>query len=773
MRKQIIAGGMIVLAGVAAQAHPLTPAQALGRVDGMVMSRSEADSAPAMTVKAGDTTTLYVFTRPEGGWMILAADDVAAPLLAYSDSGSINAEVLPDNLRGWLDSYSREIAAASMAGAGAFQAADGSATREPVEPMLATTWNQNAPYNKFCPAGTYTGCVATAMAQVMNYFRAPERAGENATFKYTFSGNTYEADFANYEFEWANMLDSYAVKYEAAQADAVAKLMQACAYSVRMRFDTTASAAYSEQAGGALATYFGYDQGLHNEFRSLHSSSEWESMIYDNLRSVGPMIYWGGVHCFVCDGYSHDGFFHFNWGWGGSADGYFLLTALAPGAGGIGSGNGDYTPNQGALLGARPATASPSKRVYTFRIDELSDANVSSALGLTIYGSFINSSPYTVSGEFVYRVFDADGAKQIATCPVTLPACKNWGIDPQTGNTVTASQMMGKLTGVADGTYRVYPGVRVDGEEYPFQCPPTIGGYVIVTIANGIPVKAEIPEMGQLIVEGLRTYGDFFAKSYYKFSGTSRFTGEGDTNVMVSPVLLTADGTVCATGTTQVSLNFSDSGSDFEFILPWFYETGQALTPGDYTFGLAQIENGRYKVLGSCPVTVKAFERGAIATPVELEVADTDAVNPDDANFTATIKGTAGAYYQSLIFTVRYGGNTVVQKEVPGYVTAGQTAEVLANMQIPSPKWGETYTVDVSRNNGGRYELISDYVSFILTDENGGGEGGDDAIDAIRVDGNRTVDYFNLQGQRVDVACLRPGLYIRRCGNLTEKIIIR
>lgn len=758
------------MSGLVAPARSLSPSEALGRATGQPVSRSSV-AAPVMTVGTADAPALYVFNRSEGGWIIVSADDVAAPVIGYSDSGSFDPENLPENLRGWLDLCSSEIRQASDAGVAPYMAPAVSRADEkaPIEPLVKTKWNQNSPYNKYCPNGnTYTGCVATAMAQVMKYYNWPEKAGDNANFSYSWGGQTYTADFRNYQFDWTNMLDTYVGgQYSTAQADAVAKLMQACGYSVCMQYGTTASAAYCEQVASALVSYFNYDNGLSNEFRNLHSSAEWENMIYDNLKNVGPMVYWGGAHCFVCDGYRSDGYFHFNWGWSGGSDGYFLLTALAPGAGGIGAGTGDYTTNQGALLGVKPSTGTDSPRKYTFRIEELTDAYQGS-IGFNLTGKFVNNSPYQVpEGKFVFQIYSEDGSKKITTCQVFNPgSCSIWGVNITTGNTVYITSMQASLSNVPDGNYRLYPAVLIDGVEYSFQCPPTIAGYVNITCQGGKAVEAVIPSTGELVVEDLNTYGDYFVSSYVKFSGVAKFTGEGDTNASINAVLLRADGTVRAYSSAPITMDFSSDGTPFEYIIPWFYDKAMTVEAGDYRFGIAKSENGLWKILGTCPVKVNArVPQPTFKTPVGLAVENATAVDPENIVITASIEGTAGVVYRDVIFTIFKGLNSVKQEYVPMYVSAGQTAEVVFKTSLPGAVPGDRYTVYVSRDNSGKMEYISGAVSFTIGDTSG--------LADIEADSDAPAEYFNLQGLRVDSVNLTPGIYIRRQGDKVTKVLVK
>ncbi|MDE7126167.1 MAG: C10 family peptidase, partial [Muribaculaceae bacterium] len=198
-------------------------------------------------------------------------------------------------------------------------------------------------------------CIATATAQAMKYFEYPAK-GKGAV-SVTVNGSSQTMNLSTVTFNWSNMLDSYAgLSYTTTQATAIATLMKAVGFAVNMNYGTSASGAYSSDIPTALINNFSYDAATAYYDRSYYSISEWEQMIYDNLKNCGPVIYGGasyeGGHSFICDGYV-DGYFHINWGWGGMSDGYFLLTALDPSSQGIGGTNSAFIFQQDAILGMR------------------------------------------------------------------------------------------------------------------------------------------------------------------------------------------------------------------------------------------------------------------------------------------------------------------------------------------------------------------------------------------------------------------------------------
>ncbi len=299
--------------------------------------------------------TYYIFNNEEGGnWVIVAADDrVANPVLGYGNGGAFDMEELPCNMRSWLDSYSEQIehmqqhpeiqpARAEMMKLSSLAA---------ITPMLTTTWGQGSPFNGQCPKvgynKTYTGCVATAMAQVMCYYRYP--ANECLSIPaYTTKGGISVTALPAATFDWDNMLTYYGYDYNTAQANAVAQLMRYCGQSVVMNYGTSVSTATVQAVPFALNYFFGYSKSATVFMRDSSNDADWDQMMYDELAMGRPIIYSGydsnsGSHAFILDGY-RDGMFHINWGWNGDYDSYWQLSALTP-------RGYNYSTRQYAVLG--------------------------------------------------------------------------------------------------------------------------------------------------------------------------------------------------------------------------------------------------------------------------------------------------------------------------------------------------------------------------------------------------------------------------------------
>lgn len=307
----------------------------------------------AYTAVTEGTPDFYVFNRGEGvpGFVIINADASSeASILGYVDTASFDYASAPDALRWWLEQY-RHNGVAKVP-------AQVTASRQSVSPLISTKWDQQAPFNDLVPSlpgyTFVTGCTATAMAQIMNYYRYPERGvgSKNYTVNYIGKGTVnYSANFGETTYDWGNMLDDYSHGYTAQQGNAVATLMYHAGVAEKTIYNNAASSADDRHSGMALIEHFDYDPSMLRAERRYVSDTDWEEIVYTELAAGRPLIYSGQTkqdlnnsegHSFICDGYNaSDNTFHMNWGWSGNWDGYFRLTgsdALRPDGTGTGGG---------------------------------------------------------------------------------------------------------------------------------------------------------------------------------------------------------------------------------------------------------------------------------------------------------------------------------------------------------------------------------------------------------------------------------------------------
>ena len=319
---------------------------------------------------------LYVFNvENNNGFVIVSNDDNAIPILGFSDSGSFDPNHIPNNMLAWLQGYADQINwlknHPNTKGASSKAQRRSPIEKTTIAPLITSTWNQDAPYNNLCPIysgnnRSATGCVATAMAQVMNYHKWPSATTQIIP---GYSTESYHLNLtyinAASAIDWDNIIDSYSGNYTTAQATAVATLMKYCGYSVLMDYGPE-SGSDTPYVADALKNYFDYKETTKFVSRTAYSTANWTDLIYYELANNRPVVYGGmssgGGHEFVCDGYKYEqgDLFHINWGWGGQSDGYFVLSALDPDEQGIGgsSSTDGFNWGQDAVIGVQPSTGS-------------------------------------------------------------------------------------------------------------------------------------------------------------------------------------------------------------------------------------------------------------------------------------------------------------------------------------------------------------------------------------------------------------------------------
>lgn len=413
---------------------------------------ASAKAAPRMSVSSAvspSATCYYVFANGEDkGFTIVSGDDRMPEVVGYSAQGTYDPDHLPANYVGFMKAYQETVEAllkgdAQVSG-GLAEARQWRAERAgsaAVAPLLGgIKWNQSAPYNKMCPIynGTnraVTGCVATAMAQVMMYYKYPKE------LKATIEGYTTKSYKMNVPkinsgatYDWDNMLPNYSKSdYSSAQANAVAKLMYHCGAAVKMDYGPSSGANVTPDI---LATYFGYDADLMQDLtRTVFTLQQWMTLIDNELKAKRPILYCGqssdGGHEFVCDGSDGKGLYHINWGWGGYQDGYFDLTILQPTKGGAGSGSAidGYNRDCSMIIGIAPDNGVEDKPLASYpqimslnygndcgiNWTKTTRANVSENFQAKATTCFVNQSTSDFSGYFGYGIKKKDGTIQLVS----------------------------------------------------------------------------------------------------------------------------------------------------------------------------------------------------------------------------------------------------------------------------------------------------------------------------------------------------------------------
>ena len=291
--------------------------------------------------------SIYVFNYSDGGFVLVSADRRAAPVLAYSFESEFDIDNIAPATQLWIDKYleqydlivENDVVADERMVQMWDEIRDGSLldtkSVKGVDKLIETRWNQNSPYNYFCPAHpqgpggrVYAGCVATAMAQVMKYWNYPETGRGTAEY---FWGDYISVDFSNVEYRW----DEMSVMINSTSRDAIAELIYHCGVSVGMNYGYDGSGSSITNSFFALKQNFRYRAGVTEEDKYSYENDEWKFLLKEDLDKGHPILYrgtddGGNGHAFVCDGYQDTSYFHFNWGWGGAADGFYYLDPINP-----------------------------------------------------------------------------------------------------------------------------------------------------------------------------------------------------------------------------------------------------------------------------------------------------------------------------------------------------------------------------------------------------------------------------------------------------------
>jgi len=378
---------------------------------------------------------MYVFnTSDNSGFVIVSADDAALPILGYSCSnGFMGSLDMGDNVRGWLEHYSEEIGVLKATGASADAATakkwqdllNGVAPKKgngakAVAPFITTQWDQGDPYNRLCPYDNgynrkaVTGCVATSVSQVMKYWNWPIKGTGSKSYNcQNVSGQISERFDTIYQ--WDLMPEGGNItpvrNWTLEQKKAVALLLYHVGVSVNMSYGYASSGALPTNIAPALSRNFFYANDMQSPYKEQYSDAVWKNMIITDIDARRPVVYGGAKntagedgHSFVCDGYDTDTNFHFNFGWSGDKDGYFVLSSINPGSGGIGSTSYDFTYNQHAVFGIKPG-------LQTTRSFTISESTVvgSRATGsctfrnacLSAFVGYLGIAAYSTNGEFL------------------------------------------------------------------------------------------------------------------------------------------------------------------------------------------------------------------------------------------------------------------------------------------------------------------------------------------------------------------------------------
>jgi hypothetical protein len=556
----------------------------------------------------------YVFNSVSSrGFVIVAGDDKVIPVLGYSDQKSFDHDNIPAHVAAWLDGYKNQVKYAidnDLSSTDEIRAEwqTLSTNSSPgimksgssVSPLLQTTWDQSPYYNALCPYDnqynerTVTGCVATAMAQVLKFWNYPATGSGFHSYNSNNYG-TLSADFGSTTYQWGSMPNSVS-----GPNDAVATLMYQCGISVDMNYGVGSqggSGAYviSSQSPVthcseyALKTYFGYPSTLQGLDRSAYSESQWVSLLKTELDASRPVIYagfgTGGGHCFVCDGYDQNDYFHFNWGWSGYYDGYFSINALDPGGTGTGGGTGGFNSGHQAIIGVQaPGGGGQTTSLQLYNSLQPSATTIYYGQAFDIWTDIINSGTNAFSGDYCAAIFDNNAAfvdfVQILTTSDPLPP----GYHYTNGLTFSTTGLFSMLP----GTYYIAIYYKPTGGNW-YQVsdnggytnlvqmtvinPNDIELYDAMTVSPGTTLSQDEPVSVHLDVinKGATSFSGILDVSLYNFDGSFAYTIESKTINDLLPNYHFINGLTFSNsslgaepGTYLLAIQYQPSGGDWE-----------------------------------------------------------------------------------------------------------------------------------------------------------------------------------------------------------------
>ena len=395
------------------------------------------------------------------GFVVVSNDDSVTDIVGYSKE---SFSVIPPAMEWFINTVDNNMQEMTKSGVLYAPIPPSTEFPESVEPLLKSTWDQGKPYNILCPGGNGsstrlypTGCVATALSQIMYYHKYPEVGiGEH---QYSFKpesgvGRIISANFGETHYDWANMLDDYSKGYTDEQANAVATLMLHCGVAVEMGYTASGSGAYGQEACLGIKKFFGYNKNARLYTRDYYTAELWMEMIFKELNLKRPIYYngvseGGGGHAFIIDGYDKDGFVHVNWGWGGNSNGFFDIALLNP-------PGSSYSKAQGMILGmCKPDVDIP----YESQV-------VATELGFIFSGT--NTKRVTISGV----IHNAGAEKFVGTIACVLENSENTIVlkkqEDLTLQAITGgmwyntnfSLLSNNLSSIPDGTYRLFVGSK-------------------------------------------------------------------------------------------------------------------------------------------------------------------------------------------------------------------------------------------------------------------------------------------------------------------------
>lgn len=422
------------------------------------------------TVRVELSNEMLTVVNSDHGFAIVANDDAFNAVIGYSDKPFVLDE---NNSLAWFINAAGESMKARMAESNVHYAPtlpDAGKYKTSIEPLVSTTWNQDKPYNNLCPkdsrGNSYpSGCVATALSQIMKYHNYPEHGYGQKQYSFKPAdgvGELLSANFGETTYLWNKMLDNYvAGKYSDDEGNAVATLMLHAGVAVEMQYTPTGSGAYSSEAKNGLIKNFGYNKNIGIVYRDYYSQEEWMNIVFTELNAARPIYYAGadasrGGHAFVIDGYDENGLVHVNWGWGATGgNGYYDISLLNP------SGY-SFSVGQDMLVGIDLPDADIQYESHLVSDYELEAAKVAHLLNVSVGQAIWNLNGDAWTGELGI-VMQGNGKTYVLAQKTVKTTADRYNVLANIDGTLGGLLQMPK--DIADGEYRLFVGAMDENDK--------------------------------------------------------------------------------------------------------------------------------------------------------------------------------------------------------------------------------------------------------------------------------------------------------------------
>lgn len=701
--------------------------------------RASASQSALRLAYTAENERFYVFDHGlNGGFVVVAGDDRLPQVLGYGNEGDFSSGSLPPAVQYWMDEMNRQIAYLQTHGnVMAHKPAKRSAV---VSPLLTTRWDQDAPYNDLCPTYTtpsggvlraVTGCVATGVAQVMNYYQWPDVGQGSHSYNCNVNDMTpteLSVDFSQSVYQWDLMLDEYDASSSPESCLAVAKLMSDVGISMDMNYGNSSGA--SEVAAlMALKRYFKYNDNSYILSRDNYGAEEWDQFLVDEISAQRPIVYCGysigptssSGHCFVLDGIDADGYYHVNWGWGGAYDGYFLVSALAPAAG------SDFKYLQDGFFGLVPETRADEIEDVMYIRSQLIPVNPAVPLGdqivlrtdnFIVEGNMLDTAGYEQIGERIryyalipasFSIIDENGVECLNHREDIKQSLDNWF-------TFRNSYEFEVPSTLADGEYRIIMDYSKDGGVNYDQKVRDFSGkdlYVKMIVRNDTAYLSDCflsnsYELVSYVVPRGITINEPFTVGVNLLYDMRWYDVEGPKGNMYLSLL--KDGNEVATSEMcEVQLH-SNETKNYEMQLMAPAEWGKyELMVKDESGNPMQKMEGWYDL-------VDAVEQILILPPCQELVEDFESMTANNSTSQSNVQGnfTTWTFYKSGVRAPGEGkcnGTNSVMMKKPSYITSAQPIAhdfFMAQAAFFNPASSEAkYRLTYSLDNGTTWETAN------------------------------------------------------------------